>query len=318
MFDKVEFSDLYKFKTSIGLLIIGLGIILPWLFLKQEGELLVSKTDYINLIPESKLLLDKKLSLTVKIIELIPTISVTLVSIGTLLTGIGYYKWRAKQKIADATERINYDNLKAGIKQQSSTEILDKANKDVAEEMNYKTDQELSTDSEPENHSEEKTAENIIEHIRTNSSLTESLISMENKFLEKITTYNSFNFKLGSKVKIANSYEVDFLLNAYNSKAFKDIIIEVKYLQSKLTMQLVRDSFKRGLHVSALYYNATKRNSQFVLIIVYRENIANEEETTRFLKAVNDYIVEINSNTHKIFVMSDKQVDDFKIEGIVK
>ncbi len=323
MFDKVEFSDLYKFKTSIGLILIGLGIILSWLFLKQDSELLISYEEYYNLIPQSKTLFDKKLSLTSDIIAFLPYISLLLIIVGIILTILGYCKWNTKQKIADATEKINYDNLKAGIKSQSGTEILETADKDVKDELKYKSDEELLNESkekvEPNKEVKEDIKKGSTEIIeKPIEELKDNLINMENLFLEKITTYNSFNYKVKSQVKVANTYEVDFLLNAFDTKKHNDLIIEIKYLQSKLTMQLIRDAFNKGMHIHSLYYNSTKRSNRFILIVIYKEDIAEKEELSRFLKAVEEYIIEINSNTHKIIVMSDKEAKDYQIQNIIK
>lgn len=323
MFDKVEFSDLYKFKTSIGLILIGLGIILPWLFLKQDGELLITYEEYYNLIPESKTLFDKKLSLTSEIIALLPFISLFFIFVGIILTILGYYKWNTKQKIADATEKINYDNLKAGIKSQSGIEILATADKDVKDELKYKSDEELlnelKNEVQPNKEVNNDSEKGRIEHIeKPIEELKDNLINMEKLFLEKITLYNSFNYKVKSQVKVANTYEVDFLLNAFDTKKHKDLIIEIKYLQSKLTMQLIRDAFNKGMHIHSLYYNSTKRSNRFILIVVYKEDIAGKEELSRFLKAIDEYILEINSNTHKIILMSDKEVENYEIQNIIK
>lgn len=317
MFDKVEFSDLYKFKTSIGLIIIVLGVILPWFFLRQDSELIISYEDYYNLIPESKALFDKKLNLSSNIIELIPYFSLALIILGILLTILGYSKWYSKQKIADATEQINYDNLKGGIKAQSSDEIKENANNDVKEEENYKSDQEVLDEDKLDAENSAINVTNNEEEKPSQEKLTNNLISMENLFLDKITSYNSFNYKIQSKVKIAKIYEVDFLLNAFNTKKYNDLIIEIKYLQSKLSMQLVRDSFNKGMAIHANYHNLTKRNNVFILIIIYNENIANESELARFKKAIQDFKSEIGT-THKIVLMSDQEVKDYKIEEIIQ
>ena len=63
MLNKIEFSDLYRFLTSVGLIIIASSFLIPWLFMKQEIGLLVSKSQYSELIENSKNLTDNRISL---------------------------------------------------------------------------------------------------------------------------------------------------------------------------------------------------------------------------------------------------------------
>jgi hypothetical protein len=37
--DKFEFSDLYKFLVSAGIVLVGLAILLPWFYLKEPFDL---------------------------------------------------------------------------------------------------------------------------------------------------------------------------------------------------------------------------------------------------------------------------------------
>jgi hypothetical protein len=55
--NKPEYSDLYKFIASLGLILIAFSILLPWLFLRESFESLVSASDFANLTPTAQALI---------------------------------------------------------------------------------------------------------------------------------------------------------------------------------------------------------------------------------------------------------------------
>src|SRR5690606_17707282 len=124
MLDKIEFSDLYKFLTSVGLIIIASSFIIPWLFMKQEIGLLISETEYNELIESSKNLTDDRIKLGLFITKAIPFISCILFAFGTIITGIGLFKWKKKQDYVDETDHLKLTELKAKVKELNNEEIL--------------------------------------------------------------------------------------------------------------------------------------------------------------------------------------------------
>ena len=310
MFNKVEFSDLYKFLTSIGLVIIAAAFIIPWLFMRQDMSIVLSAEDYNQLADSSKELTDKRISLNTRVVNTLPWLSLTLLMIGSAIIGFGISKWKKKQDVVDESEKLKLAKLRAEVEPLEPSEIQDKANNEIEEEINAISDiseiAELKKESGAVNVTINKTL------MRTN------LLDMENLFFQKIIDYNTFEYNPASNVKIGNKYEVDLLLNSYNIKKNPDILIEIKYLQNNLSIQLIRDAYKRLRQTFSFYVNSTKRNSKMILIVVYKSNIANEEEILRFLKANQDFEKEVNYHLFKLMVMSDDQAADYNIEQIIR
>ena len=81
MLNKIEFSDLYRFLTSIGLIFIASAFLIPWLFMKQELGV-ISISEYNDLIHSSKELVDNRINLNLLVIKALPFISMVFFIFG--------------------------------------------------------------------------------------------------------------------------------------------------------------------------------------------------------------------------------------------
>ncbi|WP_396600749.1 hypothetical protein [Algibacter sp. R77976] len=308
MLNKVEFSDLYKFLTSVGLIIIASAFLIPWLFMKQEIGLLISETEYNELVKSSKKLTDNRIKLGLFITKAIPYISGILFALGIIISTIGIKKWKRKQDTVDETDQLKLTELKAKINELDSTEIEQKAEEEVKKEISM-----TSTNSDKENEQteiEEKPTIDI-EELKSN------LIDMENLFFKKIVDFNSFVYEPKSNIKIDNQFEIDIMLKSLDIAKYPDILIEVKYIQNKLKFSIVQDAF-RNLTKAYSNLSKTRKKINTYLIVVYKQDIAERDEINRFLSAVNDYSAKFNRNIYKFIVMSDNEANNFDIKKIVK
>ena len=104
MLNKIEFSDLYRFLTSIGLIFIASAFLIPWLFMKQELGI-ISTSEYNELIQSSKDLVDNRISLNLLVIKALPFISILLFLFGCFLIFVGFKKWKKnKMELTKQTE----------------------------------------------------------------------------------------------------------------------------------------------------------------------------------------------------------------------
>lgn len=307
MLNKVEFSDLYKFLTSVGLIIIASSFLIPWLFMKQEIGLLISESEYNELVESSKNLTDNRIKLGLFITKAIPYISGILFVIGTVISSIGISKWKKKQDTVDETDQLKLTELKAKIKELDSTEIEQKAEDEVKREISLPSDKpEIDEKTEVE----ENQSINI-EKLKSN------LIDMENLFFKKIVDFNSFVYEPKSNIKIDNKFETDILLKSLDLKKYPDILIEVKYIQNKLKFSIVQDAFRNLMNAYSHLFK-TRKSIITYLIIVYKHDIAESDEINRFLSAVNDYSKKFSSNIYRFLIMNDNEASNFDIKKIIK
>lgn len=306
MLDKIEFSDLYKFLTSIGLIIIASSFLIPWLLLKSDFGILISIEEYNQLIENSKKLANNRIDLNLFILKIIPYLSTALFLIGALLSFYGIKKWKEKQQTVDETDKLKLDELRAKIKELTSKEIDEKA------ELEIKNEIEENDDEKPVKKVESKKEKENIEELKTN------LINMENLFFQKMINYNSFVYEPKSNVKIGDKIQVDIFLKSLDFQKYPDIFVEVKYIQSKLKFSIVQEGF--GYLVRA-FQNYTKGNSKKLktyLIVVYKSDIAELSEIKRFIMATNNYLNKYNKSVFNILIMNDKEAENFDIKKIIQ
>ena len=305
MLNKIEFSDLYRFLTSIGLIFIASSFLIPWLFIKQELGI-ISLTDYNELIQSSKDLVDNRIGLNLIVIKSLPFISIILFLFGCILIFIGFKKWKKKQDGIDETDGIKLGILRA-TKQLDSEEIDEKAEMEVQEEIQESITNKEIKDDKPKAKSKEE-----IEKLKSN------LIGMEKLFYDKIIEFNSFVYEPKANVKIDDKFEADIVLTPNNKSKYPDIVSEIKYLQTKLNMDIVRKSFGALVRMQNHIINANKRRPNLILIMVYRSDIGNTNEINRFKNGVAEYFSQFSIGNYKHFILNEQEAENFNVNSIIK
>ncbi|MHB0756970.1 hypothetical protein [Polaribacter sp. M15] len=272
--------------------------------MKQDQGLVVSERDYQLMNESARTLLDSRIQLNLLISKSILYISITLFVIGIISMCYGIWKWSKKQKILDEFQSIDIAEKRANQKNLKPKEVLEKADSEIEDEIKAESD---IIKEKPE----KKISKESRNELKTN------LIDLENHFYQKLLDYNTFNYKVSNNIKIADKYEVDLLLNAYNNSKHRDVLVEIKYLQNKLSMQLIRDSYKQFRRTFSYYAQTTKRKGTMVFIVVYKDNIASDEQMNRFIKAYFDFRDEINNPNIKFLIMDDKEAERFDVKQLM-
>ena len=301
MLNKIEFSDLYRFLTSIGLIFIASAFLIPWLFLGQDIVLL-SETEYANSFQGSKSIIDSKISLYTFVLKCLPYISIVLFLFGVILAVIGLKKWKSKQDFIDETDLIKLDLLRASPK--LNTEQIDtKAKSEITQEFNEDEPMEI----------EDSKAIAEIEERKSN------LISMENLFYQKLEEYNIFTHDVQSNLRIDDKFNIDIVLTAHNKQRYLDKLIEIKYYQSKLSMDIAKKSFGELVRVQNHLYQKTKRRPIIILVLVYKNSVVeNVDEVRRFKAGLKDYLDQFQAGIFKYFVLSEDEAKSFDVKQIVQ
>ena len=307
MLNKIEFSDLYRFLTSIGLIFIASSMLIPWLFMKQELGL-ISELEYQHLIEPSKILIDNRIKLYLRVVKILPFLSGLLFLFGSILIRIGYKNWKKKQDTIDESDIIKLNILRT-TSSLNEEEIQQKAESEVEEEIvEQKTEERENTgDTEP---ATQKVVN--LEELKTN------LLEIEKLFYNKLIEFNSFVYNVKANVKINDKYEADILLAPINRSKYPDIIIEIKYLQIKLSMDIVMKSFGNMIRMQSYIYNTTKKKPLMYLMLVYKNSIAEPKEITRFKQGIGEYLSQFKKSQFIYYVLSEEEAQNFPISNIIK
>ena len=180
--NKIEFSDINKFFTSLGLILIGLSILLPWFINQNEKILLIDKSKIDNLSPAAKEIVIKQQYYLLTLNTWLPWIILTLIVVGIVLLIYGLSKWKVRQEVID---KIQDEELKSKQQQNLSPEER-KAIK--------------------ENELEETKPEDINSAVR-------KYISIEDRIYSKLLPYYQVNYNTSNNIRIG-PYNYDIMLKS--------------------------------------------------------------------------------------------------------
>ncbi len=237
MIEKAQYGDFNRFSVSIGLIFIALGVLLPYLYMKESFDLLIKNDDLTSLTPIAQEIINSRQGYIQKLVAAIPYISIGSILTGIILTIIGIKNWRKRQVVED-------------------NKLLSELNKTIAEEAKLKAE-ESKIRKEGEKLSQTEVIENKrkeIEKSEPTLSIAEKNLSISNYLLVEAMIAEKFKQEYSDKYNVHSNYKInhqefDIILERINNSTeginlHKDAIVEVKYVK-KIDKRLVRDTFQK-------------------------------------------------------------------------
>jgi hypothetical protein len=285
--NKPEYSDLYKFIVSIGVILLALAIILPWLFLRESFNTEIKASDITELTQTAQTLIVIRQNTALWFVQNLIWISlIPAISGFVLLTG-GLFLWQRKQKILDQKDVLETEKLKLEIKKMSPEQIAAKAINEVAQE---------SLERLPE---EEKAIETqgqlnaIQEYFRVEDMVTSKLSKC----------FGAAN--IHSHQKVADT-QVDIILRINN---LKRAIFEIKRITNPAHINRRRREIVELLTHAVHSYNkiAPEREVYGIgIIIISEDNSRDNDFQTKdnvFRKPISDFEITIITYTESEFMV---------------
>lgn len=130
---KFEYGHLYKFAVSLGLLMVALGLALPWLVLRESGSLLIPESELDALTPRARRVLLNKQGDQEWIAGNYRYASIGLVVTGLAVGSFGFVKWARRQSVADEIEDTQRDTAQAQLRQLTPSETSERLDQESAE-----------------------------------------------------------------------------------------------------------------------------------------------------------------------------------------
>lgn len=307
MIDKIDYGDLYKFRTSIGLIIMAIALVLPWLIINQDKSYYLSVEEYNSLGNQSKWLADYQRTVNIIFVIITPITSTFGFWHGRKFFKTGYNQWKKKQDSADEYEQLNLISKRLEVKTMNFEEVDKKAEDEILKDNTGKPYVEKE-----EQISSTTTQETTIQEKK------EKLLNVEAEIFKKITDYNTFNYNPQQNLKLSK-YTFDIVLHAFNPNNRIDIIIEVKYLQATLNMVNLRNSFLEFITSTNEYRRQTSRKAKMYFMIIYNSNVGSQKDIERFRRALIELKSELTggSDTYTILFINDQDLEDYDIKTIL-
>ena len=299
---KIDYGDINKFLVSIGIVLIALAVLTPYLYLKEDFGLYIEQTKIDQMQEPIKELITEKQAQVIRFQGFVPWVSISFLLLGLTSTVIGLVRWFKRQSKID--EKFDKELQKLDLEITSLT----------PEEKEEKAKQEVEEIEKVEKQVKTSTA------VRTSShaDYVKAYMSIEKGLTEVFENYKSPNFDVLSQQRIGNRYEIDILLQA-KTKRFLDRIVEIKYFRNRLSSKIIRDTIYRINTQISFYNQASNRRVVPVLLIVYNKDTTSAEDILRFQNRIIDESQDIpNLDRLKIEFIEENEINKFNVRRIIK
>jgi hypothetical protein len=259
----IDYSDFYKFITSIGTGLIGISVLVPWLFLREPFDLLNKQKDIDSLTPIAKVIVKNRQILVGQIISILPYFSVTTLIFGFILLLGGSILWFTKnQNITDKQHKANLDKLLREIEPATQQQVESKIRNDIGK------------------------AETLGINEKSQESIVSRAYQIERQLIQKIEMCYSSEYEVFSNHRLKDVF-FDVLLIADNW-AKKDFFVEIKYLRHNLSYNIIQNGFKQIANIKSAYANEANSLVVGYLLIVVPQNMRNIEKEEEFQKQLRE------------------------------
>ncbi|MGS0681543.1 hypothetical protein ACVBIL_10305 [Shewanella sp. 125m-7] len=265
---KFEFGDLYKFTVSMGVVLITISIMAPWLFLKEPFDLFRPATEINALSEIAKAVVTKRQNTVSYIIDFIPWFSLIGSIAGFTFIWIGLKNWHRNQVHIDEQTRLDVEIKKQSLRDATIDEIEEK------ETVEYE-ELKASEASYSGGH--------LINSFRREYSKVEDLVY--SKFLDVYK--NKYEV---SHNKMIAGVELDILLTGKHMLT-KDYIVEVKYIRKGFNFGWVREAYLKNIYAKSVYSQITNRLPNTLLLIVIDSDAHEEDTYNQILQRLKDEVL---------------------------
>ena len=248
--NRIEFSDVNRFLTSLGLIFIGLAFFLPWFVNQNQQTLVIDSENLKKLTPTAQIVIKEQQDTLLFINNIFPYLSIGLIILGLALLLTGILRWNKRQTI---TDKIQDEELK-------SKEIQNLSSQDkrdiIAEEIVI----ENANNAEDEHEEEETINNNIDRYLNT-----------ENQIYLQLNAVYKTRFTFSQNIKIGD-YNYDIIMKSKDTSVDSDRIVEFKFYANMLNLNNLKDAATQ-LVISSKSYDITfKRRTIPFLIVIYSQN----------------------------------------------
>lgn len=256
--DKIEFSDINKFLTSLGLIFIAAAILLPW-FINQNIALIILEQESIDKTTETaKAIITNQQDYLLFISQHLSFIITSLIVFGILFLTIGIYRWKKRQYVIDEIQN---------------------------EELKSKKQQNISKDEKKEIIESE-----IDPSVEDKSNTVRKYIDIENLVYLKLSPYYKVNYDTSQNIRIGQ-FTYDIILKSKYIEKRGDLVLEIKYFDKLPPYNRLLESINRFLLGINNYENTQKRKVTPVIILIFSSLDYNQAEDQKV--KLKTYLTEI-------------------------
>jgi hypothetical protein len=301
---RLEYGDLYRFLASLGIVLISLALLVPWLFLRESFDGLLKPSDISELTPTGQLLLAYRQQTALWVIQNLWWISSLLVIGGLVFLSAGVYLWwTRRQRVLDRREEsktrkvdLEVEQLKREMQPLKPGVIAINAIREITEEL------EAETPPEPA----------VVSSVRTG---VQDYLRVEEIFFDKLVTCYGDERVLTHQRARHSAYDA---ILVSDSPLLADVVFEVKRLARRLSFERVRAAVAQTTALIQDYAVLRARLTATVVGIVVFVVAEHDRESARmqeFLRTAKDQADLYGVNVHPIFI-TEKELRDIRCSDL--
>ena len=287
--DRLEFSDVYKFIASIGLLLIGLSVLLPWFINHDADFLLIDEKKLNTLTIAAQHVISSQQNSLLKFNQHILWFSPMMFAGGLYMVIWAILYWRKRQLVVDGIQDEELRSRK--LQNISNSEKREMIKDDIIE----------IDDLQDENEQKDQ-----IDIAATIEEKIDEYINIENILYTAISKYSTTEYQTLQNVKIPDA---TFDIVMRSKVQSRDRLLEIKYFKSQLNLSVLEKNVQQLIVNSKLYKSTVKRDCMPFLFIIYDEEHL-IDLLIQYKKSLQNLGVSLNSNIRVNFFKKSEVEND--------
>jgi hypothetical protein len=300
---KLEYSDFYRFLVSLGVVLISLSILFPWLFLREPFDTALKTSDIIEFTPTAQILIARRQNTALWFIQNTSWISAVLAIGGFAFLIIGIIRWGKKQYLLDQREELETEKLEQEIELQRR-ELEPMTPVEIAEKGVKKAEEETRIDEAQK----PSIGPRVQEYFRIETVLFDKLVECFGE--DKVLTQQKIR---------QMPYDAILL---FDDPQLTDVIIEIRSISTVFTSSRFNQTINQLVFQTETYTEATNRRVTTIPLFVFPEGNQDREIVERWRSMIQDQTRAHNVYIRPIFITEQRlrnlQCDDLKEEILTK
>lgn len=291
----IDYSHLNKFIASMGLILIAMAFIVPWLFSQSTAVLTISEKELDEMTGVSRgAITERQTALATFQDQALPLVSLSLLAVGLLALIVGLVRWNSRQKLRDVDEDYELAAKRGAFEKATDEEVADKVQEEADREEVPVTPNSLArsgnlpgaTQPAPQNSSKDRIA---------------LLRERESELEQKVRRAFNAEFSINKDVRLVSqsgpSMIIDLLLDPIENTSWSQLAIDLRFVRSRmLTMRsaeivmrtaIATNDLRGGLVYSGRPGRPAMAKTTALNIFVVEDD---EEFTERHLFRVREYL----------------------------
>lgn len=290
MSDKFEYSDFYKFVTSVGVGLIVLSFAVPWAFLREHFDFLVADDSMRSLAPGSREIVIEQQHIASFIFRHMTGLSTGLFFVGFVFFVAGSGLWIRRQFWRDRAENAATQKAEQELQPMTTAEV------------NAKADAEAVI-----NVLEIGDAEGVLPVVPAAVGISDAAIryrEIENRLQATLSKSLSPPYTVLTNQRLG-PIEFDFVLQQQEILNTADVVIELKVRSKSPTVTWTIESASRALVAAQAYSAATHRAAAPILLVI----LSGDSPVSAALRATLVELAKMNSSLAevKIWIFSERE-----------